>query len=200
LHIGAADSPHTRKKLAAGLLLHERLSTVATGLLGIDLDADAATWLNEQGLPEIRVVDMNNAPDLGFDPEVIVFGETIEHVVNVGACLDTLKACMKPNTSLVISTPNCFHLWFMSMVVRNHESIHDDHKVGFTYGLLVQLLESQGLAVSDFYFTFLPRRKLPVWRLAWCLASRLRPGLAETLLAICHLKPAEVGGRQSAFA
>lgn len=187
LHIGAADSPHTRKKLELGLLLHHNLSDVALELVGIDLDAEAAAWVNAQALPEIRVLDMNRISELGFQPDVIVFGETIEHIVNLGACLDTLKSCMGPDTRLVISTPNCFHLWFMSMVLRNHESIHDDHKIGFTYGLLVQLLRSQGFTVSDFYFTFLPRVNPPWWRGIWFMASMFRHGVAETLLAICTL-------------
>lgn len=188
LHIGAADSPYTYEKFASGLLLHKRLGDVAATLLGIDLDAEAANWLNSQGLPETLTMDMNQVSELGFTPDVIVFGETIEHVVNLGACLETLKACMKEDTLLIISTPNCFHLRFTSMVLRNHEKIHDDHKVGFTYGLLYQLLKSQGLAINDFYFTFLSRERYPWWRHIWYLASTVRHGFSETLLAVCRIE------------
>lgn len=191
LHIGAADSPYTRDKYASGLLLHKRLSNVAFELVGIDLDKDAVDWMNSQGLPETRVVDMNDVCDLGFSPEVIIFGETIEHVVNVGASLNTLKSCMTQDTRLVISTPNCYHLWFASMVLRDHELIHDDHKVGFTYGLLWQALKSQGLKIDDFYFTFLPRERYAWWMRAWRIASKFRHGLSETLLAVCTLDQGE---------
>lgn len=187
LHIGAADSPFTRDKYASGLLLHKRLSEVAIELVGIDLDQEAADWMNSQGLPETRVVDMNDVSDLGFRPDVIVFGETIEHMVNVGASLNTLKSCMTSETRLVISTPNCYHLWFTSMVLRDHELIHDDHKVGFTYGLLWQALQSQGLKMDDFYFTFLPRERYAWWRRVWLIASKFKHGLSETLLAVCKL-------------
>jgi hypothetical protein len=188
LHIGAADSPYTCAKFDSNLLLHKRLSTVTTELLGIDLDADAADWLNHQGLPEIRVMDMNDIASLEFRPQVIVFGETIEHVVNIGTCLATLKSCMNAETLLLISTPNCFHLRFASMVLRNYEDVHDDHKVGFSYGLLHQLLRSQKLKIVDFYFTFLPRSEYPWWRRGWYRVSTFRHGFAETLLAVCRLE------------
>ena len=71
------------------------------------------------------------------------------------------------------------------MVIRNYEEIHDDHKVGFTYALLSQLLESQKLTIEDFYFTFLPRNRLRLAHHLWRSISKLRHGLAETLLFIC---------------
>lgn len=188
LHVGAADSPYTKQKYASGILLHKRLSAVALELLGIDLDADAAKWLNDQGLPEILAVDMNVLAELEFKPDVIIFGETIEHVVNIGTCIETLKKCMGPSTKLLISTPNCYHLWFTSMVLRDYEDIHDDHKVGFSYGLLCQLLRSQGLVVNNFYFTFLPRESYPWWRRLWYRLSTFRHGFAETMLAVCEIE------------
>lgn len=188
LHVGAADSPYTQEKFESGLLLHSRLASVASELIGIDLDEEAATWLNTQGLPEIKIVDLDEAQHLGYRPEVIIFGETIEHVTNLSSCLEALKSCMTAETKLVISTPNCFHLWFISMVLRNYEEVHDDHKVGFTYGLLFQLLRRCGLEISEFYFTFLSRERYPLWRRAWIRAARLRHGFSETLLAICTLK------------
>jgi hypothetical protein len=131
---------------------------------------------------------MNSVSDLGFRPQVIIFGETIEHITNIGSCLETLKLCMDEETKLIISTPNCYALRFFSMVLRMRETIHDDHKVGFSYGLLHQLLKSHGLRVEDFYFTFLPRDHYPLWRKIWILSSKMRSGFAETLLAICRLE------------
>jgi hypothetical protein len=188
LHVGSADSPYTQQKFDNGLLLHSRLGGVAEELVGVDLDAEAARWMNCRGLAETHVMDLDRAPSLGFSADVIIFGETIEHLVNVGLCLDSLKACMTESTRLIVSTPNCYHLWFTSMVLRNHETVHDDHKVGFTYGLLFQTLRHKGLMVEDFYFTFLPRERFTWWRRLWILASWLRPGISETLLAICTLK------------
>lgn len=189
LHVGAADSPYTQHKYASGTLLHKRLSTVASELLGIDIDEEASNWLNDRGLPRIVAADITDAANMRFAPDVIVFGETIEHVANIGTCLENLKRCMTPSTKLLISTPNCYHLWFTSMVLRNHEVIHDDHKVGFSYGLLRQLLESQGLTVCDFYFTFLPREHYSWWRRLWYRLSVIRCGFAETMLAVCKLEP-----------
>lgn len=187
LHIGAADSPYTKDAYATGLLLHKRLSEVASELIGIDLDAAAADWLNQKGLPKVYVTDLNEAATLNFAPDVIVFGETIEHVPDPGHCLDVLKSCMGAKTKLIITTPNCFDLRFFSMVLHNHERIHDDHKVGFTYGLLAQLLSSKQLKIDDFYFTFLPRKHYPIWMRLRHLIAKFRHGFGETLLATCSL-------------
>src|SRR5690606_34514915 len=111
---------------------------------------------------------------------------------NIGLCLDTLKSCMSPATRLVISTPNCYHLWFISMVFRNYETMHEDHKIAFSYGLLRQTLKAGGLRLEGFYFTFLPRARYPWWRRAWYFASKYRHGFAETLLAICVLDDSAV--------
>ncbi len=188
LHIGAADSPYTKEKYSNNTLLHKRLSTITSKLIGIDLDTDASKWLNDKGLPEIIAMDMNKLADLGEKPDVIIFGETIEHLVNIGTSLDILKRCMGPSTKLLISTPNCYHIWFTSMVLRGYEDIHDDHKVAFSYGLLSQLLKSQGLKIIDFYFTFLPREHYPWWRRLWYRLSIIRHGFAENMLAICQLE------------
>lgn len=187
LHIGAADSPRTLDKLSQGLLLHERLGRVASDLVGVEIDEDAVRLLADRGFTNIRICDLNQLATLDYKPDVIVLGETIEHLMNVETCLTGLKRVMTKDTRLIISTPNCYHLYFVSMVARDYEVIHDDHKIGFTYGLLHQLLAANGLKIDEFYFTFLPRPRYQWWRRTWRGAAYLRKGFSETLLAVCRL-------------
>lgn len=188
LHVGAADSPYTREKLINGLLLHERLAAVANVLTGIDVDPAGIELIESAGLPIVELIDLNEAPaTLGSDFDVVVFGETIEHLTNLGNALETLKGCMNPETRLVISTPNLFSLSCFRMAFTGREHVHDDHKVGFSHGLLVQLLESAGFEVERTYFTFLPRKEQGRRKQAWLKLTRLRPGFAETLLSVCRL-------------
>lgn len=186
LHIGACDSPYAIEKLDAGLLHHEHISAVATECVGIDIDEPAIRELAERGIRNIRYHDMNALQDLAFEPDVIVFGETIEHLQNIQTCLESLKRVMSDETRLIISTPNCCSFHFAAMAALNFEAIHGGHTVGFTYGLLTQLIRANGMEVDDFYFAFLPRRRRPWWLRIWQLAARLRPGFSETLLAICR--------------
>jgi SAM-dependent methyltransferase len=190
LHIGATDSPFTVQKLEDGTLLHTKLTGVAAELLGIDIDQSAIDLLAQRGVHNIVNLDMNEVHEIRLAPEVILLGETIEHLENIGTCLANLRRIMGPDTLLVISIPNCYAILWTAMVLLDFESIHDDHKVGFSYGLLRQLLTANGFEIVDFCFTYLDRARLAWWQQAWRLAGRLRRGFAETLLFVCRVAPA----------
>jgi 2-polyprenyl-3-methyl-5-hydroxy-6-metoxy-1,4-benzoquinol methylase len=59
----------------------------------------------------MKYFDMNNLENLDYAPDVIVFGETIEHVFNIKIALDNLKKVMGKETLLIISTPNAYSLF-----------------------------------------------------------------------------------------
>ncbi len=136
MHIGACDSPHAKEKLQSGLLLHAQLCKVASTCSGIDIDRESIDWLVNQGFSNVEFLDMHQLDQSTFNAEVVVFGETIEHLSNPGECLASLHRYMRESSQLVLSTPNCYGLWLVSQSLRNFEKIHDDHRVGFTYGLL----------------------------------------------------------------
>jgi 2-polyprenyl-3-methyl-5-hydroxy-6-metoxy-1,4-benzoquinol methylase len=184
LHIGAADSPYSLEKLRQGLLLQTKIGEVAMRLIGIDSDQEAVELLQATGVQNLMVGDVDSTPALPFIPNVVVFGETIEHLTNIGTALESLKRLMNSHTRLLISTPNVLSLY----VFCKRETQHDDHRVGFTYGLLLQVLNSYGLEVEDFYFTFLNRATDDFKRFIWRSVSRYLIGLSETLLAVCKLK------------
>ena len=184
LHIGACDSPYTEEKLRKGLLLHSQLESVTSELLGVDIDSAAIEFLKLRGITNIVHCDFQELSRLSFKPEVIVFGETIEHLTNPGNYLSALKEVMAADCSLIISTPNCYSLIHQFMVLTNREMIHPDHHLGFSPGLLIQLMTKTGLSVEDLYFTFLPRKPFKLSRKIWRLAARLRKGWSETLVVV----------------
>ncbi len=195
LHIGACDSPFTQSKLDEGLLLHQRLSTVAARLLGVDLDASAVALLEKNGISDVACADICSPSfDPGFSPDVIVFGETIEHLTDLDACFAGILKVMGMHASLIVSTPNILSgECIRNFVFSQREFHHADHRVGFTHGLLVQILSSYGLDVKQFCFTSLPRYPNGLrGRLRtgfWRAVARLRPGLAGTLFAVCSRQP-----------
>jgi len=190
LHIGATDSPYTEDKFKNGLLLHTQLMQCSSEVYGIDIDQKAISFLQSQGISNITYHDMNYVKNLDYTPDVIIFGEIIEHLQNLQLALTTLKSIMTPETKLIISTPNLLSiLSFMSSFLLNREWIHEDHKVGFTYGLLNQLLVANNLQVETFYFTYLPLSKCWWPRVIPEIISYIRPCISDTLLAIATLAP-----------
>lgn len=189
LHIGACDAPYTRKKYERGLLLHPKLAAVASELRGIDLDKDAIELMAELG-HSIDYFDMNNAGALDFRPEVIVFGETIEHLVNFDATFGSLRAIMGPDTRLVISTPNAFHARRFVAACFGREQTHPEHTCLFSLQTLRQLLARYELEIETAAYTFLPRRKNRMKRRLAMALSRIAPALGETLLVSARLQSA----------
>lgn len=182
LHIGACDSPYTEIKLQQDLLLHRALDGVASELRGVDIDEQSIEYLRARGIDNIECVDIAEYDSSGFDIESIVFGETIEHLENPGEFLRHLKKHMSDRTELIISTPNCYSLFFQSMVLRGQENIHPDHVIGFSAALLSQLLESIGFQIRSLHFTFLPRDRENLKKKIWKVLAKMRNGWAETLV------------------
>lgn len=155
LHTGASDWPYTKEKYERGQLLYERIGKVAKEQLGIDLDKEASDFLNSKNIPNSRitVLDLNHLQKLKFKPDVIIFGETLEHLMNLGIALDSLRSVMGKNTKLIISVPNSFHFINFVYALFKKEHQHPDHSVAFTYKTLTQLVEKAGLKTDDFAFT-----------------------------------------------
>jgi 2-polyprenyl-3-methyl-5-hydroxy-6-metoxy-1,4-benzoquinol methylase len=187
LHVGATDAPYTREKFEDGLLLHTKLSRHAASVQGIDIDEDAIDFLRQHGVSNISYFDMNNIASIAFEPDIIVFGEIIEHLLNFDAAFDNLRAAMSDHTELIITTPNLFYLrQFLRLALMNKEEVHPEHTVGFTLGLLSQMLRENALEIDRAMYTFLPRKHL-IWKnhiiRTMC---RARPSLAETIVAVCR--------------
>ena len=157
LHIGACDAPYTIKKQQAGKLLYEKISLVCADQLGIDLDASAATLLNDQNHKnsKILIADLNDPASISYDADIIIFGETIEHLLNLETFFTSIKQLMSPHTQLVISTPNAYQLSRFTDALLGKERQHPDHNLMMSYKTLSTCLEKNQLHVDDFMFTFL---------------------------------------------
>lgn len=194
LHIGASDWPYTKEKYEQGNLLYARIGEVAAEQLGIDLDREASDFLNTLHVPHsrIEVRNMNELQHVDFSPDVIIFGETLEHLMNLETALQNVKNIMKEETALVVSVPNAF--FFMNFVYAffRKEHQHPDHSVAFTYKTLTQLLLKNGFTIVDFNFTFLESSsqfELLNWKgkIMWVVVrvmARISPVFAETLFVV----------------
>ena len=157
LHIGATDHPFTEKKYGNNQLLYVKLGEVVSEQIGIDNDEKSSNFLNNKSVPNSKIVfaDMNEVQRFNFSPDVIIFGETLEHLMNLQTSIESLKNLMSQDTIMVISVPNALSFQNFMYALRGKELQHPDHSVAFTYKTLVQLLKKNQLQITDFSFTFL---------------------------------------------
>ena len=138
-------------------MLYLRIGETASSQLGIDLAQVESDFLNSKNVKNSKILvrDMNHLQELNFVPDVIIFGDTLVHLMNLETAISNLKKVMGKETALVITVPNA--LFFMNFVYAlfKKEHQHPDHSVTFTFKTLTQLLAKNHLKVDDFYFTFL---------------------------------------------
>ncbi|MFW5704362.1 MAG: class I SAM-dependent methyltransferase [Nanoarchaeota archaeon] len=190
LHIGACDAPYTKIKEKQKSLLYLKISKVCKEQLGIDLDKKSIEYLNNKKLKnsKIKYVNMNNLEKINFKPEVIVFGETIEHLMNLQTALENIKKIMTEDTLLLVSTPNSNFIFRILEGIRGKVTEHEDHNVLFNYKTLEQLFRKTKFKVLDKKFTFLDNNDsstLSIFRMFLAKSiSKLFPIYAGTLLFI----------------
>lgn len=194
LHIGATDWPFTKERWERGDLLYLRIGETASSQLGIDLAQVESDFLNSKNVKNSKILvrDMNQLQELDFVPDVIIFGDTLEHLMNLETAISNLKKVMGKETALVITVPNA--LFFMNFVYAlfKKEHQHPDHSVTFTFKTLTQLLAKNHLKVDDFYFTFLEissdmkllNYKGKIMHILVRIMTKFSPVFAETLMVV----------------
>jgi len=187
LHIGATDSPFTEEKFNNNLLLHCKINSVTNDLLGIDIDQDSINYLRNKGYNNIITFDMNNLMELEFMPDIIIFGETIEHLLNLEIALTNIKRIMKNDTKLIISTPNAMWINKIINTLFSFEDQHIDHKIIFSYATLSNLFRVTGFKLEKVYFTFLNRKHEGISKYIKKSFCHMFNGFSETILAVVSL-------------
>jgi len=157
LHIGAADWPFTQEKLDNGSLLYKKIDSVALEQLGIDNHEESISILNSHEFLNSEMVkhDFDTPLEGKATPEVIVFGETLEHLMNLEIALSNIRGVMDDETMLIISVPNATYALNFAYALFGTENQHPDHSVAFTYKTLTQLLRKNNFQVQHFLFTTL---------------------------------------------
>lgn len=146
LDIGGLDETALAKR-NTGFWLHERISSGARAVVGID-NSDA---IPEGGLHtgptslilrgDATRILMSNLPRSDFD--VVVAGEFIEHLECPLQFLVGLREAL-PGRDLIISTPNGVSAALLAMAVLGREVQHPDHLHVYTYKTLHTLFKRAG--------------------------------------------------------
>ena len=131
--------------------------------------------------------------------EVIVASEIIEHLVNPGGFLRSLKKHLAPGGIIILSTPHAYGLvYFAEVLLLGEEKINDDHTMTFSKKNLDHLLDKCGLVPVEFHYL----NQMGLWRTEWwakalCrlwwgfqyLVAFVRPSLSRELLYVIGPKP-----------
>lgn len=186
LDLGAADNLHMDEKMQNDEWLHEKICRAASCCVGIDNDEECVQRLRERGY-HIRVANVEDL-DLQEVFDVIVAGELIEHVFNVGRFLDSVRKHLAPEGILIITTPSVFSLRARPGLLRpfmRKRTMNPTHVARYCQTTLRQLLVLRGFEIIR--QGFCPSRSTSLLKAIFRrVAYRLFPEWAETLFVVCR--------------
>jgi hypothetical protein len=183
VHVGFVDELMAAKQ-ERGAWLHERLATVASSLVGLDLDEAGVEAAQAQGY-EAHALDAQSAEavrSLGLErAEVVIAGELIEHLDAPGPFL---RAMHELADELVLTTPNAYRAANFLVPLSGREAVHPHHTSWQSPQTLRRLLEMSGWEATRIAYyvnpVHRPLRGGPKQQAATLLANALRSLLRRT--------------------
>lgn len=151
LDIGCIDhSCETVNELGENWL-HKRIKGVARELVGLDILTGDIQQLRRAGY-DIRE---ENAENFSLDDQydVIIAGDLIEHLSNIGLFLESVTKHMYNDSLLVVTTPNPFSFeQTMKAVFNNKIGVHGQHTVWLSPHVCWELFTRASLKIVGFYW------------------------------------------------
>jgi SAM-dependent methyltransferase len=188
IHVGfAGETRATIEKLRGNpVWLHGRLVSVASRLVGLDLDQEGVERARGAGLEAYRAdaSDPEELSALGLEPaELVILGEVIEHVERPGDLLDGLHLLVAQGGRLAVTTPNAASLLNPVAAAARYELINPDHVSFYSWYTLSNLMERHGWRIRRFVTYHFPLAE-EAWAGAGAAAAgralvRVQSGLAR---------------------
>ncbi len=156
LHLGCVDAGLLHERFARGELMHQRLAAVAETLWGVDIDETGIAFLRQQGFGQLIAGDICTSETLeplqGQPFDVIVASEVVEHLLNPGLFLASVRRLMiASQTELIITVPNAFRIETLLWLRHGVEYVHPDHNYWFSYLTAGNLLRKTGYTTPEVY-------------------------------------------------
>lgn len=146
--------------IGASGLLHNNLVAVASHCRGLDRNASY----------DIHPIDLDRLGDwlpVYDDVQIVVCGETLEHLSNPGRFLDALRLSYK--CPAIFTVPNAFADVSRNSLERGIETVNEEHVAYYSWWTLTNLLKRHGFEIAEFY---------------WWGRNSARPKFSEGLLCV----------------
>jgi len=149
LDIGCVE--HNAINAERNYWLHEFVRRNAAETLGLDASADQIKILQGKGYNVICADATNFHLQRTFD--MIVAGETLEHLANAGGFMQCAREHLAKDGRLILTTPNA-NCWSYSLenLLLGHELDNEDHIALYTPRTITSLLQRYGFQVERFVF------------------------------------------------
>ena len=180
LHLGCTDAPATAEKGDCGILLHQQLARCAASLTGVDINDEGLEILRRKyGFDNLYLHDVEELETLQLpEPiDVVVAGELLEHLNNVGRFFEGCKALLNPNgASLLVTVPNSPSIKrICAAIVHGSESVHPDHTCYFSPSTLSETARRHGMRTVEM--------RMFMWR-STSRESKVGVALCETMIRL----------------
>ncbi len=154
LHVGCSDMPFTEKKLKKGSLLHQRIidNSSFIRLAGVDISNEGISLMRADGIDDLHTIDSDSdllCDYFGDTFDLIIAGEVLEHVPNMGYFIDSLKSVCDESTLILITVPNYAPIKRIFRLFWLNEEVHPDHVCYFSVSTLTSLFKKCGIEAVD---------------------------------------------------
>ena len=197
VHLACAAWPATERWCQDGSLLHLRLAGTTAKLAGFDWSEPGLEVLRRYGVTDLHRLNLlepgqveTGWKDLGFEPELVLAGELLEHLDRAGLVLDNCRRLMGPHCRLVVTVPNAFSIRSLLHVLRGYEKVAPDHVSYYSYANVRELVERNGFVLDGIrWYHYSPTRQAIDRVVDFALAPLLWmwPQLSEGLIAECRI-------------
>jgi len=131
--------------------LHRAILKTATRCLGVDLNASGVKSLQAEGIEcvcaDATSPNLLTAVDGPFD--VVVAGELIEHVLNVGGLLANAWSLLEPRGALIITTPNPHAIYWAPKIMFGIHRANVDHVAMFNPYMMAEIADRTGFEFTS---------------------------------------------------
>lgn len=133
--------------------LHRALAHTASSLVGVDYSLPGIAALTTEGYT-VHHFDVTNAgleDSVGNDYEIVIAGEIVEHLLDLGNFFANLRSVVKADGSIYLSTPNPHYLYFASQAVRARYVDNVDHVIYLWPSGIAEIADRTGLQLMAYY-------------------------------------------------
>ena len=184
LDLGCVDAHPAREDSDVRLerkpdVLFRRVAEANPSTVGVDIDQDGVTVLTGMGY-NVQCADVETM-NLERQFDTIVAGEIIEHLENPGLFLRNMLRHLKPDGTIIVSTPNPFYTGQTWKIWRHGlPAVHDEHVNWQDPVTLEQLFSRTGYETVAGYWVQPESKLLKTWKRV------LRPDFAHSFMRIAR--------------